>query len=128
MEFTVETHIKAAPERIYNAWLDSDEHSDMTGGDALITDEIDDKFSAWDGYIWGTNLELKPYKYIKQSWRTVDFDDDQDFSTLEVFFEPENDGTKVRIKHSGLTYKDEQYKKGWFDNYFIPMKAYFEEG
>jgi uncharacterized protein YndB with AHSA1/START domain len=30
MEFTVDTIIKASPERIYQAWLDSDEHSDMT--------------------------------------------------------------------------------------------------
>ncbi len=126
MEFTVETIIKASPEKIYTAWLDTDEHSDMTGGEALITDDEDDKFTAWDGYIWGKNLELKPHEYIKQSWKTSDFDDDQDYSTIEVFFEPVEDGTKITLKHTGLTYKDEIYKKGWFDNYFIPMKKYFE--
>ena len=126
MEFTINTHIGATPKRIYDAWLDSDEHSDLTGGDALITDEIDDKFTAWDGYIWGKNLELKPGKYIKQSWRTADFEDDQDFSTLEIFFEADGDVTKITLKHTGLTYKDEHYKKGWFDRYFTPMKTYFE--
>jgi activator of HSP90 ATPase len=127
MEFTLETFIKASPERLYKAWLDTDEHSDMTGGEALITDDPDDKFTAWDGYIWGKNLELRPHEYIKQSWKTSDFDEDQDYSTIELTFTPENDGTKIVLKHTGLTYKDDHYKKGWFDNYFIPMKSYFEE-
>ncbi len=127
MEFTLTFHIKAPPKRIYTAWLDSDEHSDMTGGDALITEDVDDKFTAWDGYIWGKNLELIPGKYIKQSWKTADFDDDQDYSTLEVTFDEEDDGTKITLKHSELTYKDEHYKQGWFDNYFNPMKDYFED-
>ncbi len=127
MEFQLETFIQVPPERIYKAWLDSDQHSDMTGGEALITDDPDDKFTAWNGYIWGENLELQPHSYIKQSWRTTDFDEDQDYSTIEVFFEAEGDGTKITLKHTGLTYKDDHYKKGWFDNYFIPMKKYFEE-
>jgi activator of HSP90 ATPase len=126
MEFQLEAFIKASPQRIYEAWLDSDEHTAMTGGDALITDEIDDKFTAWDGYIWGNNLELRPYEYIKQSWKTSDFDEDQDYSILEVFLEPHEDGTRIILKHTNLTYKDEQYKKGWQENYFDPMKTYFE--
>jgi activator of HSP90 ATPase len=126
MEFTVSTFIKTSPETLYKAWLDSDEHSDMTGGEALITEDLDDKFTAWDGYIWGTNLELKPNEYIKQSWKTSDFDEDQDYSVVEIFFNAENDGTKLTIKHTQLTYKDEHYRQGWIDNYFNPMKAYFE--
>ena len=126
MEFTVETVINVSPEKLYRAWLDSDEHSEMTGGDALITDELNDKFTAWNGYIWGTNLELKPHEYIRQSWRTTDFEEDQDYSTLEIFFEPTEEGTKIILKHSGLSENDEKYKQGWQDNYFIPMKSYFK--
>ena len=127
MEFTLTFHIDAEPGIIYSAWLDSDKHSDMTGGEALITEDVDDKFTAWDGYIWGKNLQLDTGKYIKQSWRTADFDDDQEYSTLELFFEEEGGGTKITLKHSDLTYKDEQYKEGWIDNYFNPMKDYFEK-
>mgnify|MGYP006268100277 FL=1 len=126
MEFTVDTIINASPERIYEAWLDSDEHSDMTGGDALITDDVDDKFSAWDGYIWGTTLELRENEYIKQTWRTQDFEDDQDYSTVEIFFEAVDEGTKITIKHTDLSDADEKYKQGWIDSYFTPMKEYFE--
>ena len=126
MEFTVDTIINASPERIYEAWLDSDEHSDMTGGDALITDDVDDKFSAWDGYIWGTTLELRENEYIKQTWRTQDFEDDQDYSPVEIFFEAVDEGTKITIKHTDLSDADEKYKQGWIDSYFTPMKEYFE--
>lgn len=126
MEFIVETIIKASPERIYHAWLDSDEHSEMTGGDALITEDVDDKYTAWDGYIWGTTLELKENEYIRQSWRTADFEEDQEYSTIEIFLESVDDGTKISIKHTGLGDADEKYKQGWVENYFEPMKEYFE--
>ena len=98
----------------------------MTGGDALITDDVDDKFSAWDGYIWGTTLELRENEYIKQTWRTQDFEDDQDYSTVEIFFEAVDEGTKITIKHTDLSDADEKYKQGWIDSYFTPMKEYFE--
>lgn len=127
MEFTVEAILKATPEQLYSAYLDSDEHSDMTGGEALITEDEDDKFTAWDGYIWGTNLKLRRYDYIKQKWRTSDFRDQQEYSLVEIFFEPQDaQHTLMRIRHSNLRDEDIHYKQGWVDNYFTPMKKYFE--
>ena len=126
MEFTVSDTFNVSPEKLYQAWLDSDEHSDMTGGDALITDEIDDKFTAWDGYIWGKTLDLKPNAYIKQTWKTAEFEEDQNYSIVEIFFEPEGNGTRLTIKHSELTENDKQYEQGWIDHYFKPMHDYFE--
>ncbi len=127
MEFTVEETFNVSAEKLYNAWLDPDEHSDMTGGEALITEDVDDKFTAWDGYIWGTNLEFQKNEYIKQTWMTSDFEEDQDYSTVEIFFKEIEDGTKVIIKHSNLNENDDHYKQGWIDNYFVPMKKYFKE-
>ncbi|MFY0689588.1 MAG: SRPBCC domain-containing protein [Cyclobacteriaceae bacterium] len=125
MEFTLERHFPVPPEKLYAAWLDSDEHSDMTGGDALITDELDDRFTAWDGYIWGKNLELKPNEYIKQSWKTSEFEEGQDYSIVELWFQADDDGTKLTLKHSNLSDKDGQYEQGWEDHYFKPMSDYF---
>ena len=123
MEFTIETIIPAVPFQVYQAWLDSDQHSQMTGGGALITE---DKFSTWDGYIWGTNLELKPHEYIKQTWRTSEFADDQANSIVEIFLEEhDNVHTLLRLHHSELTEDDIKYKQGWEEHYFTPMKAYF---
>ncbi len=125
MEFELQCTLQATPQEVYDAWMDSDKHSDMTGGQALITDDEGDKFSAWDGYIWGGNLELVSGKYIKQSWRTSEFQDDQPHSLVEIFLEAKEDGCLLRLKHSNLTDADEQYKQGWVDNYFEPMQQYF---
>lgn len=39
--------------RIYDAWFDGNSHEAMTGGEASCGDQINDPFTAWDGYIWG---------------------------------------------------------------------------
>jgi hypothetical protein len=49
----------ANPSEIYEAWLDSDLHTKMTGGLALCSKNIGDSFTTWDGYIEGKNIELE---------------------------------------------------------------------
>ena len=56
MEIELTAIFDSTPNAVYNAFLDSDEHSEMTGGQALITEDEGDKYSAWDGYIWGPYL------------------------------------------------------------------------
>ncbi|HMW39857.1 MAG: SRPBCC domain-containing protein [Saprospiraceae bacterium] len=126
MEFRIEAKFNVSPEVIYKAWLNSKSHSAMTGAPASINDKPGSKFSAWDGYIEGENIELEKNRRIMQSWRTSDFDHHQDDSLLEIELLPMNDGgTKLILRHSNLEDHDMQYKKGWKDNYFEPMKKYF---
>lgn len=126
MEFSLEIILPVPPQKVYESWLDSEAHSEMTGGDALITDDVGDKFTAWDGYIWGTNLELIPHKFIKQTWRTSEFADDQENSIIEIHLKAHgDDGTQLTLNHYDLTENDHQYKQGWEDHYFTPMLAYF---
>lgn len=127
MEFTVSTIIKAPKLDLYNGWLNSKIHSEMTGGSAEVSPEIGKKFTAWDKYISGTNLELSP-GFIKQSWRTTDFENDQEDSILEIHFEETKTGsTKITLHHKNLLEKDTSYKKGWIEHYFEPMKSFFEK-
>lgn len=125
-KFEISTLIPATPDKIYKAWLDSKGHSQMTGSKAKVSNKVGETFEAWDGYISGTNLELKPGKKIVQSWRTVEFDDSEKDSHLEIELVPAKGGTKLTIRHSNLPPGGEQYKQGWADNYFEPMKAYFK--
>jgi activator of HSP90 ATPase len=100
----------------------------MTGGaGAQVSDKIGEPFEAWDGYIQGKNLELQPFKRILQAWRTSEFADSEPDSLLEILFEPANGGTKVTIRHSELPAHGMQYKQGWVDSYFEPMKDYFNQ-
>ena len=73
-DFTLSCALPAAPEAVYDAWLDSAAHSAMTGGEAKIRRRVGDRYSAWDGYIEGATLELVPGKRIVQFWRTSEFE------------------------------------------------------
>ena len=125
MNFEISDLIPTSPKEIYKAWLNSAEHSGMTGGLAKISVEVGGTFEAWDGYIEGRNLVLEPSKRIIQQWRTSEFKEEEKDSLLEIFFEEENEGTKITIRHSELPEHGMQYKQGWVDSYFNPMKEYF---
>lgn len=127
MKFTVKTKIKAPAKDIYTAWLNTKKHTEMTGGEASCNDKIGKSFTAWDEYISGKNLVLVKDEYIKQSWRTVEFADDQEDSILEIYLkEIKPNLTEIKLIHSNLLPQDIKYKQGWIDNYFEPMKMYFE--
>jgi len=120
--------IPATPEEIYEAWLDSKKHSAMTGSKAVIDPEVGGKFTAWEEYISGTNVELEPNHRILQKWRTTDFSDDLPDSDLEILLDEIPGGTKVTIVQSSLPEDQvDAYKAGWKDFYFEPMKAHFKK-
>ena len=47
------------PQEIYAAMLSGPKHSKMTGGKATGSAKVGGKFTAWDGYISGLNVELE---------------------------------------------------------------------
>ena len=128
ISFELSELIPATPEDIYDAWLSSDGHSGMTGSAAKVSDSTGDGFEACDSYIQGKNVELIPASRIVQEWRTTDFIASDEESILEILLSPEGEGTLVTIRHSNLPDHGMQYKQGWIDAYFVPMKAYFEPG
>ena len=125
--FTLTSIIPASAQEIYDAWLDSLAHSEMTGGEATMSDEIGAEVSAWDGYISGRNLELVPGERIVQSWRTTEFTDEHDDSIVTVTLEEMDDGTLLTLVHSNVPDEQRSYEEGgWESKYFEPMKVYFE--
>ena len=127
IEFEISDVIPASPKEIYNAWLNSAEHSEMTGGFAKVSAEVGGTFEAWDGYIEGRNLVLEASKRITQQWRTSEFTENEKDSLLEILFEEDTEGTRIIIRHSELPEHGMQYKQGWVDSYFNPMKEYFSD-
>ena len=126
VEFRISNLISAPPEELYHAWLDSEVHSKMTGGKAEISDQVGGKFSAWDGYIKGENLELNPPLRILQKWRTTDFQEEDPDSLVEITFIAEGKKTRITIRHTELPPHGMKYQQGWIDAYFDPMKSYFK--
>ena len=119
--------VATTPARVYAAWLDPIQHAAMTGGGAAECDAmVGGRFTAWDGYIAGTNLELVPELRIVQAWRTTEFPADAPDSRVEVDFAPSDGGTVVTIRHSEIPDgQGEQYRKGWVDFYLSKMSKYF---
>jgi activator of HSP90 ATPase len=123
--FEIAEIFPATPQVIYQAWLDSVGHTLMTGSPAQASAQVGGSFNAWDGYIFGRNLELEPGRRIVQAWRTTEFQSSDPDSHLEITFEPAGKGTRVTIHHSNLPVDGMQYKQGWIDYYFQPMQPYF---
>jgi uncharacterized protein YndB with AHSA1/START domain len=126
VEFRISGLISAPPEELYHAWLDSEKHTKMTGGKAEVSDQVGGKFTAWDGYIKGENLELNPPLRILQKWRTTDFEAGDPDSLVEITFIAEGKKTRVTIRHTELPPHGMKYQQGWIDAYFDPMKEYFK--
>ncbi len=118
-----------SPQRLYKAWLDSDEHAAFTSSPAQIDPALGGRFTAWDGYISGQNLEQEPGRRILQSWRTPEFPAGSPDSLLELLLEPTEDGnTRLTLLHTRNPQgQSEEYQKGWEEYYFKPMQEYFRK-
>lgn len=118
--------IPADPKVIYEAWMSGKGHGAMTGSGATVTARVGGKFTAWDGYISGTTVELNPGARIVQSWRTSEFAEGDPDSRLEVLLAKVPKGTRVTLVHTNIPAgQGASYRKGWIDFYFTPMKEYF---
>jgi uncharacterized protein YndB with AHSA1/START domain len=118
--------ISATRKRLYDAWLDSDEHSAFTAETAMIEPVVGGRHSTFSGYASGQNLALEPHRRIIQSWRTSDFPEDAPDSRLEVTFEDTLGGTLVTVLHTGIpTGQSDRCREGWLTYYFAPMKTFF---
>jgi len=124
--FELKEIFSVSPKVLYDAWLNSKKHTDMTGGKAVCSSKINGRFSAWDGYITGFNLALEPDKKIVQSWRTTEFSESDSDSELIIQFSPTEGGCVLTLNHNNIPAGQPDYKQGWVEYYFEPMKEYFK--
>src|SRR5215471_14069362 len=117
--YTLTTTLPASADEIYQAWLDSRAHSEMTGGEARQSDQPGAAVSAWGDYITGRNLELVPGERIVQSWRTTHFTDEHGDSIITVTLDEVADGTLLTLVHSNVPDGQTSYERGgWQEHYF----------
>jgi uncharacterized protein YndB with AHSA1/START domain len=122
----VSARFPVTPDELFQAWLDSDQHSLFTGGRARIDPSVGGRFSAWADYISGRTLEIEPGRRVVQAWRTIEFPLEAPDSRLEARFESENGGTRLILVHSGIPEgQSDHYEEGWISTYFEPMQRYF---
>lgn len=117
--------LKAIAEDLYKTIMDSKQHSELTGGEALIEPVVGGKFTAFDGWVSGSNLELEPFRKIVQSWLPQDDKWPQTITSKVTFeFTPDKDGyTLLDLTHENVpVVVAASYEQGWEDNYFKPLR------
>ena len=114
-------------ETLYSLYMDAKLHSLVTGSAAKIQRREGAKFSAYDNYCYGKNLQLIPGRLIVQSWHAADWGDADAESTLILLFEQKGNDATVYMTHANVPAN--QYtalKDGWNSFYWQPWKAYLK--
>jgi len=125
-DYELTTVLPASPHDVYEAWLSSDGHGQMTGTSCTIDARPGGEYEAGDGYITGRTVALEPDKRIVQTWRASEFADSDPDSEIEVLLEAVKGGTRLTLRHRNVPNGQLQYEQGgWQDNYFEPMAEYF---
>src|SRR5262249_10878340 len=89
---------KASPHDVFEALMDSKKHSEFTGSEAKISRHVGGEFSAYDGSIFGRNVEIVEDEKIVQEW----YCDTEGwprghFSTVTFSLKKENGGTRLEF-------------------------------
>ncbi len=112
---------------IYETLMNSRKHSQSSDSKAVISKEKGGRFSAYDGYINGVNLELIPNKIIVQSLRASDWTE-RHYSKVIFALTDLEQGTRLDFTQTGVPsqfYDD--ISRGWYDFYWNPMKSMLEK-
>jgi activator of HSP90 ATPase len=119
---------KASPEKIYDLIMDEKKHAEFTGSKVTLSNKPKGKFSVFDGYCKGYNIELVKGKKIVQAWHFAEegWPDDH-FSICNFEFEKVGDKTKLRFIQSEVPEnKVESLKEGWKQFYWDAIKKYLK--
>ena len=120
--------INASPHAVYEALMDSRKHARFTGDSATISREIGGKFTTYNDYAEGINLQLVPDRKIVQSWRGSDWPEGH-YSRVTFSLKEVSGGTRLTFTQAGVP--EEFYddiSQGWRDYYWTPLKEMLERG
>jgi activator of HSP90 ATPase len=114
----------ASPGEIYDCYLNSKMHSEMTGIFASIDPKVGGSFNAYGG-ISGIILQLEKNRLIVQSWRTDDFKTADPDSIVILRFEAHEGNTILFMVHANVPESVHAYiAKRWTSQYWTPLKKY----
>lgn len=120
-------NFKASPHEVYEILMGAHRHAKLTGGKAVISRKVGGRFSVFDGYIVGENLELIKDEKIVQSWRAEeDCWPEGHYSKVTFSMKKTKNGTKLIFTHSGVPVEcGDRFDKGWKEFYWEPIKRMF---
>lgn len=113
---------------IYEYLINPKKLSKIVGGKASNSMKTQGKFSAYDDYIFGENIELVPGKKIVQNWSCQDFPD-KHFSKVTIIITKKTEKT-CEIDFTQENVPDDLYEdisQGWNEFYWEPIKDHLED-
>src|SRR5450432_1537043 len=86
----------STPGKVYDLIMDQKKHAAFTGSEVMMDTKADGKFSVFDGYCHGYNIELVEGKKIVQAWNFAEEGWPEDhFSICTFLFEAAANKTKL---------------------------------
>ena len=118
---------KAAPNVLFELYMDTKKHSLLTGAKAVISRKAGGEFSAHGGYCWGKNLAVVPNNMIVQTWRAADWLKKDMDSIFILTFEPVKGGALVTMVHADVPDQHAKHlNQGWKDHYWKHWQSYLK--
>ena len=119
------TSLPAAPDRLFDMYLDADQHAAFTGAAVSIDARAGAPFRAFDGVLSGTVVHVEPKRLIVQTWRSANWPADAIDSVLVLTFWPEDEGGRIEVVHANVPDSDfAGISQGWEKYYWAPWRAY----
>lgn len=119
--------LPAPPDRLFDMYLDPQEHAAFTGAPVTVSPEPGAEFQAFDGVLTGTILQVVSKRLIVQSWRSPHWTENDVDSTLILTFVPEEGGGRIELTHVNVVESDfAGVSHGWEKYYWTPWREYLE--
>jgi activator of HSP90 ATPase len=123
-----EVAIQSSPNRVYEALLNEQQFSELTGGaPTKIAPEAGGNFSLFGGMIEGRTIELVANERIVQAWRAANWEPGV-YSIAKFDIQTKGDETLLVFTHSGFPEEQKTHlEAGWHENYWLPLHKYLSE-
>lgn len=120
--------LPASAGELYTMYMDPAVHGEFTGAPAKISEDPGSAFEAFGGLLKGRTLQVVKSRLIIQSWRSVNFANDDPDSTLIIMFTPEEAAAgRIDLIHIDVPESDFQgVSGGWESRYFAPWLEYLQ--
>ena len=114
---------KVPPTTVYDLLADSRKRTEVTGREALMSDEVGGKFSTDAGQVTGVNVDLVPGRRLVQAWRRQDFPEGiYSMAAITLALTP-GGGTELVLTHRGVPkHLLDEIEDYWRLVYWAPMK------
>jgi activator of HSP90 ATPase len=117
--------LPASPDRLYDMYLDPEQHAAFTGSPVTVEARPGTLFRAFDGALSGTILHVEPKRLIVQTWRSTNWREGALDSILVLTFWPDADGARIELIHANVDDGDfAGVSHGWEKYYWTPWRAY----